>query len=138
MAARALHLISSKAWEPEHILLAYGATDTGLQLDTYSERHFPCPSMFGVALLVRPCSTTVSCRSLPLYLVEPSARGPLVRELHSALLQANRHLAGCKLADHCKELNGEKHLGKTCKHTTATLDTTETCTAKELSCALPY
>lgn len=110
MAARAFHLNSSKAWEPEHILLACGTTDTGLQLDTYSERHFPCPSMFGVALLVRIFST-MEVSSLCFYLVEPLARGPLVRQLHSALLQANRHLAGCKLADHCKELNGEKQLG---------------------------
>lgn len=63
---------------------------------------------------VCPHSFTVFCKGFPFDPYPQSGRGPPINPngLHSALLQANRHLAGCKFAGRCKELERWKAIGQ--------------------------
>lgn len=96
------------------------------------------PSKFGDAV---SCPLLVRCllQRLLLATLLSLVRTPLCEPKGDpfALTQAIKHLAGCKLAGHCKELSIQKHPGKACKHTTALSDTMEACTAEQLSCGLP-
>ena len=101
----ALHLNSEKAWVAKHIPLSMLPADTGLQLYTLRTMSHVLHSWWLLSCL--PMLMHCIAQSIPFLPGWPPVRGPLfsLREPQSALLQANRHLAGCKLAGHCKECN---------------------------------
>ena len=103
------HLDSRSHGDLSTSLLADEATDTTLQQLSSLKTPPYALSKLGKCS-VCPHSITVFCFAP----YRQSGRGPPInpRRLHSALLQANRHLAGCKFAGRCKELEWWKAIGQ--------------------------
>jgi hypothetical protein len=107
------HLDSRSHGDLSTSLLADEATDTTLQQLCSLKTPPYALSKLGKCS-VCPHSFTVFCKDFPFDPYGPSGRGPPInaRRPHSALLQANRHLAGCKFAGRCKELEWWKAIGQ--------------------------